>query len=109
MSHILQGLAKYNGDSIELTYKYTLKYTYKMDNILGIKELQLNLKRVADAAQKGASFIIVRDSKPVFRIEPIKNSGRSGTLEDSYKLLHFKGGKNLSKEIDEILYGKNAR
>jgi antitoxin (DNA-binding transcriptional repressor) of toxin-antitoxin stability system len=77
-----------------------------MNNILGIKELQLNLKRVADAAQKGESFTIVRDSKPVFRIEPIKDSGRTGTWEDALKALSFKGGdKDLSQRIDEIVYG----
>ena len=76
-----------------------------MNNILGIKELQLNLKRVADAAQKGESFTIVRDSKPVFRIEPIVEAKRTGTLEDALKKLSFKGGgKDLSSLIDEILY-----
>lgn len=72
---------------------------------MGIKELQLNLKRVADAAQKGESFTIVRDSKPVFRIEPIKNEGRTGTLEDMLKAVSFKGEKDLSQKIDEIVYG----
>jgi antitoxin (DNA-binding transcriptional repressor) of toxin-antitoxin stability system len=76
-----------------------------MNNILGIKELQLNLKRVADAAQKGESFTIVRDSKPVFRIEPIAEAKRTGVLEDALKALSFKGGgKDLSSQIDEILY-----
>jgi len=74
------------------------------NTILGIKELQLNLKRVADAAQKGASFTIVRDSKPVFRILPIEE--RSGTFEDLLKQISFKGGDpNLSQKIDEIVYG----
>ena len=78
-----------------------------MNKILGIKELQLNLKRVADAAQKGESFTIVRDSKPVFTIQPIKDEGRTGTWEDFRKAVSFKGGKDLSQNIDEILYGSN--
>ena len=56
------------------------------DSIIGIKELHRNLKRVADAAVKGKSFTVVRDSKPVFKIEPIGVSGtkskRTGTLDD---------------------------
>ncbi len=79
-----------------------------MNKIMGIKELQLNLKRVADAAQKGESFLIVRDSKPVFRIEPMQNDGRSGTLEDAFEALRFKGEKDLSKKIDEIVYGTSV-
>lgn len=75
-------------------------------NILGIKELQLNLKRVADAAQKGASFTVVRDSKPVFRIEPIvQGSVRSGNMESFLASIAFKGEKDLSQRIDEIVYG----
>lgn len=77
-------------------------------NILGIKELQLNLKRVADAAQRGESFTIVRDSKPVFRIEPITTNARVGTLASARARLRFKGGKNLSREIDKVVYGADA-
>ncbi len=71
--------------------------------IMGIKELQLNLKRVADAAQRGESFTIVRDSKPVFTITPIRQ--RSGTLEDAFNAVRFSGDPDLSQKIDEIVYG----
>ncbi|MDB5237603.1 MAG: hypothetical protein JWL88_705 [Parcubacteria group bacterium] len=73
--------------------------------IIGIKELQNNLKRVADAVLKGASFTVVRDSKPVFRIEPILSNKRSGTLEDFLASATFSGDKDLSSRIDEIVYG----
>ncbi|KND51498.1 MAG: hypothetical protein AB202_02910 [Parcubacteria bacterium C7867-007] len=73
--------------------------------ILGIKELQNNLKRIADAALKGQSFTVVRDSKPVFRIEPILPTKRTGTLEDALATAKFKGDKDLSNRIDEIVYG----
>ncbi len=75
------------------------------ENILGIKELQLNLKRVADAAVQGASFTVVRDSKPVFRIEPITGTSRTGTVEDFLQEGTFSGDKNLSQRIDDLLYG----
>ncbi len=76
-----------------------------MNSILGIKELQVNLKRVADAALKGASFTVVRDSKPVFRIEPIAVGTRTGTLDDFLKTGRFSGDKDLSQRIDEVVYG----
>jgi antitoxin (DNA-binding transcriptional repressor) of toxin-antitoxin stability system len=73
--------------------------------IIGIKELQNNLKRVADAALKGASFTVVRDSKPVFRIEPVIPSNRTGSLKDFLASATFSGEKNLSSRVDEIVYG----
>ncbi|HEY4521078.1 MAG TPA: hypothetical protein VJL57_01625 [Candidatus Paceibacterota bacterium] len=74
------------------------------DSIIGIKELHKNLKRVADAAMKGKSFTVVRDSKPVFRIEPVEIAAeRSGNVED-FLALKFKGDADLSKRIDEIAY-----
>lgn len=82
------------------------------DTIIGIKELHKNLKRVADAAVKGKSFTVVRDSRPVFRIEPVgdgdANSKRTGTLEDFLQKLSFHSNDPLlSQHIDEIVYGDN--
>ena len=74
------------------------------DSIIGIKELHQNLKRVADAAMKGKSFTVVRDSKPVFRIEPIEMSqGKTRTIDD-FLALKFKGDASLSRRVDEIAY-----
>ncbi|MDB5265010.1 MAG: hypothetical protein JWN64_581 [Parcubacteria group bacterium] len=73
--------------------------------IIGIKELQNKLKYVADATLLGVSFTVVRGSKPVFRIEPILPTKRTGTLEDAFKALAFKGEKDLSQRIDDIVYG----
>ena len=76
--------------------------------IIGIKELHRNLKRVADAALKGASFTVVRDSRPVFRIEPAPTRAykKTGTVEDFLKRASFRSkDKNLSKKVDEIVYG----
>jgi len=80
------------------------------DEIIGIKELHRNLKRVADAAQKGASYTVVRDSKPVFRIAPIGAGVTKGkktrTLEDFLKAASFSDpDPHLSQKIDEIIYG----
>ena len=77
-----------------------------MSTIIGIKELQGNLKRVADAAQRGETFTVVRDSKPVFRIEPVvARTGKKYTKKDLLSIRFHSGEKNLSKRIDEIVYG----
>ncbi len=77
--------------------------------IIGIKELHKNLKRVADAAVKGASFTVVRDSRPVFNVEPVGTEARpGGSMEEILERLRFSSGdKNLSKNIDKIVYGSN--
>lgn len=74
--------------------------------IIGIRELHQNLKRISNAAMRGKIFTVVRNSKPVFRIEPIVQSNRGKyTLADLAKI-RFKGDKNLSRNIDRILYGR---
>ena len=75
--------------------------------IIGIKELQNSLKKVADAAGRGEAFTVVRGSKPVFRIEPLLRLGGTGK-ETLLEFLHknkFAGAKNLSRRIDDIAYG----
>ncbi len=39
-------------------------------NIVGIRELHGKLKNISEQALAGKSFIVIRNSKPVFRIEP---------------------------------------
>ena len=77
--------------------------------IIGIKQLQTQLKNIADETLKGKSFTVVRNSQPVSKIEPIVQlQQKKYTLKDLINLqeeVGFKGGKNLSKEIDRIVYG----
>ncbi len=77
--------------------------------IIGIKQLQSQLKRIADEALLGKSFTVVRNSQPVFKIEPVaKTEQKKYSLKDLSRLqeeIGFNGGKNLSKDIDRIVYG----
>jgi antitoxin (DNA-binding transcriptional repressor) of toxin-antitoxin stability system len=64
-----------------------------MDKILSMKDIRLTLAAIARRAEAGESFTVVRDSKPVFRIEPLGGGGyempptgsgqRSGGVRDS--------------------------
>jgi prevent-host-death family protein len=73
--------------------------------IVGIKQLHAELKDLPERVANGEEFIVVKNSKPVFKIVPLApQPQRKYTLED-FKALQFKGGKNLSKNIDKILYG----
>ena len=42
-----------------------------MENIIGLKELRQNMPHYAQKVQKGQSFIVVKQSKPLFRITPL--------------------------------------
>lgn len=42
-----------------------------MENIIGLKELRQNMPKFAQKVQKGQSFIVVKQSKPLFRITPL--------------------------------------
>ena len=52
-----------------------------ISNIVGLKELRLNIKKYIKLLQKGHSFIVVRKSSPVFKLEPIDSWGDDGTWE----------------------------
>lgn len=79
-----------------------------MPTIIGVKQLYKNLKRIARRTAKGESFIVVKRSKPVFKVVPYKPykepAERKYTLKDLMKLQFKTGEKNLSKKVDEIVY-----
>ena len=41
-----------------------------MDNLIGLKKLRQYTERYITEVQKGKSFIVVRRSKPIFRLSP---------------------------------------
>ncbi len=75
--------------------------------IIGIRELHKRLKHISEAARKGKSFLVFKNSKPVFRIEPIHEDRPKKYTRNDLKNLQVSGGSTtLSKEIDTILYGE---
>lgn len=75
--------------------------------IIGIKQLHQQLTEVTKAVNKGESFIVVKHSKPVFRITPLDGIRleKKYTLKDFEKLQTNLGDPELSSKIDEIVYG----
>jgi len=79
-----------------------------MPEIIGVKELYKNLKEIARRTTKGESFIVVKRSRPVFRIVPYhEGRAKKYSLKD-LKTLQFERlkGKHekLSGKIDELVY-----
>lgn len=73
--------------------------------IIGVKQLYKDLKRISDQTLNGQSFLVVKNSKPIFRIEPIKEvKNKKYNLNDAKKLQFVIRDRNLSKNIDKHLY-----
>ena len=44
-----------------------------MDNIIGLKALRENVGAYINQIQKGKTFVVLRRSKPVFKISPLED------------------------------------
>lgn len=44
-----------------------------MENLVGLKELRQNIDKYATQVTKGKSFVVLRRSKPLFKITPVED------------------------------------
>ncbi len=51
------------------------------EKIIGVKALRENLEKYISGAGKGYSYLVVRRSKPVFRVVPVDEWGDEGRWE----------------------------
>ena len=74
-------------------------------HILGLKELRENMQKYASLVEKGQSFIVVKKSKPVFKIVPPESEEQWETVVDFTKI-----NKNgvPAKEVLKALRQLNA-
>jgi antitoxin (DNA-binding transcriptional repressor) of toxin-antitoxin stability system len=68
-----------------------------MPNIIALKDLRLNMEKYANKVKAGESFIVLKQSKPLFKISPINDDEQWEEAVDFTKIK--KGGVN----IDELL------
>ena len=68
-----------------------------MERIISLKELRLNMQKYADKTQKGESFVVVKQSKPVFKITPVEET------EIWEKVIDFTEIKKGGIKIEELL------
>lgn len=76
------------------------------EQTIGVRELYTSIPKIARATSRGTSFVVMKRTKPLFRIEPFMTRKKEYTRFDMKKL-QFKGGKTLSRDIDAILYGRS--
>jgi antitoxin (DNA-binding transcriptional repressor) of toxin-antitoxin stability system len=76
-----------------------------MTTTIPIKQVYKELKDITQKVQQGASFLVIKNSQPVFRIVPIDGElpQKKYTMQDILGM-QFKGGADLSQNIDNILY-----
>lgn len=78
---------------------------------IGVKELHKNMKKISEQAQKGVNFVVMKHAKPIFKIGPVNSYPTKKYTLGDFKKITFNskdiGGvdKNLSQNIDKILYG----
>jgi len=68
-----------------------------MENLIALKDLRLNMEKYVQKIKTGQSFIVLKQSKPIFRVAPIEKDEKWEEVIDFTKIL--KGGVN----IDELL------
>jgi prevent-host-death family protein len=69
-------------------------------NIIGLKELRLNAENYIKEVGKGKSFVIVRRSKPIFKITPVDEWGDEGTWKT---IADFSKDKRGGMPADDFL------
>ncbi len=72
-------------------------YFNSMHNIIGLKDLRENMEDYAQKVQKGTSFVVMKRSKPLFRISPVE-------VEDKWEaVVDFDAIQRGGVPIDEVL------
>jgi prevent-host-death family protein len=69
-----------------------------MENIIGLKELRENIKTYIAQVEKGRSFIVMKRSKPIFKISPARDEG-----ELWEEVIDFTKLKKGGVAVDELL------
>ena len=60
--------------------------------IVGLKDLRLNTEKYIEMVRKGHSFLVIRKSSPVFKMEPVDEWGDEGMWEQIVDFTKIKNG-----------------
>ena len=71
-----------------------------MENMIALKEFRLNVSKYAQEVAAGKSFIILKQSKPIFRLTPIKDENHDERWEE---VIDFTKVKKGGVDIDSLL------
>ncbi len=68
-----------------------------MEQLIGLKDLRLNMEKYANQVKAGKSFIVLKQSKPLFKLSPIDDNN------DWEELINFTKIKKGGVNIDDLL------
>lgn len=71
-----------------------------MNNIVNLKELRENMAKYTERIEKGDSFIVMKRSKPLFRISPVDEDEGWETVIDFTN--YRKGGIPASELLNRL-------
>lgn len=72
------------------------------ESIISVQDLRSSLASITDRAEHGESFVVVRSSKPAFRIVPMQSSSPLPTLASLVERIDAASGSNPLTD-DEIV------
>ncbi|MFZ4631761.1 MAG: hypothetical protein ACOYL8_00970 [Patescibacteria group bacterium] len=70
-----------------------------MENMIALKELRLNIEKYANEVKNGKSFIVLKQSKPIFKLSPVEDGGDERWDE----VINFTKIKKGGVDIDSLL------
>ena len=71
-----------------------------MENIIGLKDLRQNMPSYINKVKKGNEYIIIRKTRPVFKIVPLTEEDKWETVVDFTKLA--KGGVDINQILAKL-------
>jgi antitoxin (DNA-binding transcriptional repressor) of toxin-antitoxin stability system len=71
-----------------------------MENLIALKDLRLNMDKYASLVKAGQSFVVLKQSKPIFKIAPVSGEGEWDEVIDFTKIK--KGGVNLDELLSRL-------
>ncbi len=74
-----------------------------MEKLVGLKELRQNMASYAQKVQKGQSFVVLKQSKPLFRIVPVDMWGDEGEWETLIDFTEIRKGGIPAEELLKIM------
>lgn len=72
-------------------------------NKISIREYLRNYSAYNDKVMKGESFVITKNNQDQIKLSPV-DGDKKHTMKDLLSI-RFSGDKDLSKNIDKIVYG----
>ena len=73
-----------------------------MENMIALKDLRLNMEKYVTEVSSGKSFIVLKQSKPIFKLSPV-NEIKSEEGERWEEVINFTKIKKNGVDLDALL------